>query len=89
MDAEQLQNLEARLREQAEATQATNKLITQLFSMMRTQNVDNSIATPPSISVSLPSLLHPSQPRSVLHSVRATLLTYGESSSSLAKVNPK
>jgi hypothetical protein len=36
MDAEQLQNLEARLSEQAEATQATNELITQLFSMMRT-----------------------------------------------------
>jgi hypothetical protein len=36
MDAEWLQNLEERLREQAEATQATNELITQLFSMMRT-----------------------------------------------------
>jgi hypothetical protein len=36
MDAEQLQNLEERLCEQAEATRATNELITQLFSMMRT-----------------------------------------------------
>jgi hypothetical protein len=78
MDAERLQNLEARLSEQAEATQSTNKLITQLFSMMRTRNVDNNIATPPSPLVSLPSLatstgrgvLHPSQSRSVLHSSR-------------------
>jgi hypothetical protein len=76
MDAEQLQNLEARLHEQAEATQATNELISQLFSMMRTRNVDDNVTTPPSPSVSLPSLatstgrgvLHPSQPRSVLHS---------------------
>jgi hypothetical protein len=78
MDAERLQNLEERLREQAEATRATNELITQLFSMMRTRNVDNNVTTPPSTSVSLPSLatstgrnvLHPSQPRSVSHSPR-------------------
>jgi hypothetical protein len=78
MDAERLQNLEVRLCEQAEATWATNELITQLFSMMRTRNVDNNIATPPSLLVSLPSLatstgkgvLHPSQPSSVLHSPR-------------------
>jgi hypothetical protein len=76
MDTEQLQNLEARLHEQAEATQATNELITQLFSMMRTRNVDGNVATSPSPSVSLPSLatstgrgvLHPSQPGSVSHS---------------------
>jgi hypothetical protein len=37
--------------------------------MMRMRNVDDSIATPPSPSVSLPSLLHPSQLRSVLHSL--------------------
>jgi hypothetical protein len=60
MDAKRLQNLEERLREQAEATRATNKLITQLFSMMRTQNVDDHITTPPSPLVSLPSLSHPS-----------------------------
>jgi hypothetical protein len=74
MDAERLQNLEERLREQAEAARATNELITQLFSMMRTRNV----ATPPSPLVSLPSLatstgkgvLHPSQQRSVSHSLR-------------------
>jgi hypothetical protein len=78
MDAEQLQNLEERLREQAEATRATNELITQLFSMMRTQKDDGNVATPPSPLVSLPSLatptgrgaLHPSQPGSVLHSSR-------------------
>jgi hypothetical protein len=76
MDTERLQNLETRLSEQAEATRATNELITQLFSMMRTQNIDENVATPPSPSVSLPSLgtstgrgvLHPSQSRSVLHS---------------------
>jgi hypothetical protein len=81
MDAERLQNLETRLSEQAEATQATNELITQLFSMMRTRNVDDNIATPPSPSVSLPSLatstgrgvLHPSQSRSVLHSSQIKL----------------
>jgi hypothetical protein len=46
--------------------------------MMRTQKVDGNVTTPPSPSVSLPSLatstgrgvLHPSQPRSVLHSPR-------------------
>jgi hypothetical protein len=78
MDAKRLQNLEARLSEQAEATRATNELITQLFSMMRTRNVNDNVATPPSPSVSLPSLatstergvLHPSQPRSVSHSPR-------------------
>jgi hypothetical protein len=78
MDAERLQNLEARLHEQAEATRATNELITQLFSMMRTRSVDENVATPPSPSVSIPSLatstgrgvLHPSQPRSVSHSPR-------------------
>jgi hypothetical protein len=37
--------------------------------MMRMQNIDDSIATPPSPLVSLPLLLHPSQPRSVLHSL--------------------
>jgi hypothetical protein len=68
MDTEWLQNLEERLREQAEATRATNELITQLFSMMRSRNIDDHIATPPSLSVSLPSLSHPSQPGSVLHS---------------------
>jgi hypothetical protein len=73
MDAERLQNLEARLHKQAEATRATNELITQLFSMMKTQNVDNSVATPPSPSVSLPLLLHPPQPRSVLHSPQIKL----------------
>jgi hypothetical protein len=75
MDAERLKNLEAQLREQAAATRATNELITQLFSMMRMQKVDSNVATPPSPSVSLPSLaiptgrgvLHPSQPGSVLH----------------------
>jgi hypothetical protein len=55
MDAKRLQNLEARLREQVEATRATNELITQLFSM-RTRNVDDNVAPPPSPSVSLPSL---------------------------------
>jgi hypothetical protein len=78
MDAERLQNLEAQLREQAEATRATNELITQLFSMMRMQKVDSNVATPPSPSVSLPSLatstgrgvLHPSQLGSVLHPPR-------------------
>jgi hypothetical protein len=83
MDTERLQNLEEQLREQAEATRATNELITQLFSMMRTRSVDENIATPPSPSVSLPSLvtstgrnvLHPSQPRSVLHSPRIKLVT--------------
>jgi hypothetical protein len=78
MDAERLQNLEERLREQAEATRATNELITQLFSMMRTQKVNSNVATPPSPLVSLPSLatptgrgvLHPSQPESVLHSLQ-------------------
>jgi hypothetical protein len=77
MDAERLQNLEAQLREQAEATQATNELITQLFSMMRMQKVNGNVATPPSPSVSLPLLatstgrgvLHPSQ-GSVLHPPR-------------------
>jgi hypothetical protein len=53
MDAERLQNLEARLHEQVEAT---NELITQLFSMMRMQNVDDNVAPHPSPSVSLPSL---------------------------------
>jgi hypothetical protein len=83
MDAERLQNLEERLREQAEATRATNKLITQLFSMMRTQKVDGNVATPPSLSVSLPSLatptgrgvLHPSQLECVLHSLRIKLVS--------------
>jgi hypothetical protein len=78
MDAERLQNLEAQLHEQAEATRATNELITQLFSMMRMQKVDNNVATPPSPSVSLPLLatstgrgvLHPSLSGSVLHSPR-------------------
>jgi hypothetical protein len=78
MDTERLQNLEERLREQAEATRATNELIRQLFSMMRTQKVDGNVATPPSLSVSLPSLatstgrgvLHLSQPGSVSHSSR-------------------
>jgi hypothetical protein len=78
MDAERLQNLEARLCKQAEATRATNELISQLFSMMRTRNIDDNVAPPFSPSVSLPSLatstgrgvLHPSQPRSVLHSPR-------------------
>jgi hypothetical protein len=70
VDAEWLQNLEARLSEQAEATQATNELITQLFSMMRTRNVDDCVATPTSPLVSLPSLSLPSQPRSALHSPR-------------------
>jgi hypothetical protein len=78
MDAERLQNLEERLCEQVEATRATNELITQLFSMMRTRNADNNVTTPPSPSVSIPSLatstgrgvLHPSQPRSVSHSPR-------------------
>jgi hypothetical protein len=70
MDAERLQNLEARLSEQVEATRATNELITQLFSMMRTRNVNDHVATPTSPSVSLPSLSRPSQPRSVLHSPR-------------------
>jgi hypothetical protein len=70
MDAERLQNLEERLHEQMEATRATNELITQLFSMMRMRNVDDCIATPTSPSVSLPLLSHPSQPRSVLHSLR-------------------
>jgi hypothetical protein len=68
MDAEWLQNLEARLSEQAEDTQATNELITQLFSMMRTRNVDDHVATPTSPLVSLPLLSLPSQLRSVLHS---------------------
>jgi hypothetical protein len=67
MDAEWLQNLEARLSKQVEATQATNELITQLFSMMRTQNVDDHVATPTSPLVSLPSFSLPSQPRSALH----------------------
>jgi hypothetical protein len=58
MDAERLQNLEAQLREQAEATRATNELITQLFSMMRMQKVNGNIATP--LPVGLPSLAcHP------------------------------
>jgi hypothetical protein len=78
MDAERIQNLEARLCEQVEATRATNELISQLFSMMRTRNVNENVATPPSPLVSLPLLatstgrgvLHPSQPRSVLHSPR-------------------
>jgi hypothetical protein len=85
MDAERLQNLEEQLCEQAEATRATNELISQLFSMMRMQKVDGNIATPPSPLVSPPSLaistgrlaistgrgvLHPSQPRSVSHSPR-------------------
>jgi hypothetical protein len=70
MDAERLRNLEERLCEQVEATRATNELITQLFNMMRMRNVDDSVATPSSPSVSLPSPLHPSQPRSVLHSPR-------------------
>jgi hypothetical protein len=56
MDTKRLQNLEAQLREQAEATQATNGLIMQLFSMMRMQKVDGNVATPPSPLVSLPSL---------------------------------
>jgi hypothetical protein len=59
IDAEQLQNLEARLSEQAEA-RATNELITQLFSMMRTRNVDDHITTPTSPSLSLLSLSLPS-----------------------------
>jgi hypothetical protein len=58
MDAERLQNLEERLHEQAEATRATNELITQLFSMMRMRNVGDNVATPPSPSVSLPSYIH-------------------------------
>jgi hypothetical protein len=78
MDAEWLQNLEARLSKQAEATRATNELITQLFSMMKMRNASDNVATPPSLSVSLPSLatstgrgvLHPSQLRSVSHSPR-------------------
>jgi hypothetical protein len=78
IDAERLQNLEVQLREQEEATRATNELITQLFSMMRTQKVNGNVATPPSPSVSLPShaiptgrgVLHPSQPGSVLHPLR-------------------
>jgi hypothetical protein len=66
---------EAQLCEQVEATRATNELITQLFSMMRMQKADGNVATPPSPSVSLPSLatpsvLHPSQPGSVLHPLR-------------------
>jgi hypothetical protein len=65
MDAEWLQNLEARLSEQAEATRATNELITQLFSMMKMRNV----ATPPSLATSTGrGVLHPSQLRSVSHS---------------------
>jgi hypothetical protein len=42
---------------------------TQLFSMMRTQNVNDSVATPPSPSVPFPSPLQPSQLRSELHSL--------------------
>jgi hypothetical protein len=39
--------------------------------MMKTQNVDDNVAIPPSPSVSLPSpALHLSQPRSVSHSPR-------------------
>jgi hypothetical protein len=76
MDAERLQNLEAQLCEQVEATRATNELITQLFSMINMRKVDGNVATPPSPSVSLPSLatptgrgaLHPSQTGSVSHS---------------------
>jgi hypothetical protein len=75
MDAEWLQNLEVRLHEQAEATQATNELITQLFSMMKTWNINDNVTTPPSPLASLPSLatstgrgvLHPAQPRNVSH----------------------
>jgi hypothetical protein len=81
MDAERLQNLEAQLHEQAEATRATNELITQLFNMMNTRKVDGNVTTPPSPSVSLPSLatptgrgaLHPSQPGSVSHSPQIKL----------------
>jgi hypothetical protein len=71
MDAEWLQNLEEQLRKQAEATRATNELISQLFSMMRTQKVDGNIATPPSPSVSLPSLATSTR-RGVLHPCQGT-----------------
>jgi hypothetical protein len=51
--------------------------------MMKMQNVGDNVATPPSPSVSLPSLatstgkgvLHPSQPRSVSHSPRIKPVT--------------
>jgi hypothetical protein len=59
MDAERLQNLEERLHKQAEATRATNELITQLFSMMRTQKVNGNIATPPPRWSPSPHLLPP------------------------------
>jgi uncharacterized coiled-coil protein SlyX len=59
MDAERLQNLEVRLHEQAEATRATNKLISQLFSMMRTRNINDNITTPPPHWSPSPRLLHP------------------------------
>jgi hypothetical protein len=72
MDAEWLQSLGAGLHEQAEATRATNELITKLFSMMSMQKVEDNVTTPPSPSVSLPSsgrgVLHLSQLRCVLHS---------------------
>jgi hypothetical protein len=54
IDAEWLQNLEDRLYEQAEATRATNELIAQLFSMMKTRNFDDNV-TPP-LPFSLPPL---------------------------------
>jgi hypothetical protein len=81
MDAEWLHYLEAQLREQVEATRATNELITQLFNMMNMQKVNGNVTTPPSPLVSLPSLatptgrgaLHPSQPGSVSHSPRIKL----------------
>jgi hypothetical protein len=44
-----------------------------IIQMMRMRNINNSVATPPSPSVSLFSLLHPSQPRSVLHSPQIKL----------------
>jgi hypothetical protein len=49
MDIEWLQNIEMSLHEQAEATQATNKLITKLFSMMRTLQAKDVAILPPAL----------------------------------------
>jgi hypothetical protein len=55
MDVYRLQNIEARLHKQAEATQSTNDLIAKLFTMMSTlQAKDITIAPPMSVSPTPP-----------------------------------
>jgi hypothetical protein len=71
MDAEQLQNIEKRLNDQAEATQVTNEMLNKLLAVFSTQEVREHLAPPPLASpppvttplkVSQPSRVKPGIP---------------------------